>query len=574
MLGRDVMRCSVIFLLALTACPPSLRKPESAQLVLTGTVYAGGYSQRGEALPDATLTLRRAATGEELASNTTSSAGGYRLAVTVTQGTRVVLITEAANFAPFAKAFTVGPFTELTTSFSLEPLDTLECVDANCSAPAIDLQWTEPPQGAAGTVASFDLELENPVQVDVDAERPHVLSMAFVKLSGGTTGSLALRVPLSSWSRLSDATPGTGFLEVAAATFDPRLGQWARLPPVPLHSESGLPIPESALPLLQRAEYAGGAVAQLPFTTDRFVAVLGVRAAEGCVSGTLLAEGKPARGASISLPGTEPVSTDEAGTFCASAALSDALLKGAGQYAGLPYALGTFPRPTTAGQCGSGGCKQLGELPVLADALQLSALCRFSGRVIDLQGNPVPNAEVVGFDDSVAGNAVSAFCGKNGTRCSLAAPSGADGSFTLNVPLLSSVYFGARVSSSTASGDQQRRGGQRFVSCPNEPLTLKLQRGEDRIEVTATFVGSAITWLPPRAAARVTVFDAAGLPKWALAAPGGLTPPLTFGTVPPDAIELTAPTGVSVSADTLVVELEGTGRDGVVYLGVGTGIRP
>ncbi len=571
---RRVMRCFVIgCLLTLTACPPSLRKPESAQLVLTGTVYAGGFSRRGEALPDATLTLRRADTGAELASNTTSAAGGYRLAVTVTQGTRVVLITQATNFAPFAKAFTVGPYTELTTSFSLEPLDTLECADADCSAPAIDLQWAEPPQGAAGTVASFELELEDPVQVDVDAERPHVLAMAFVKLSGGTTGTLALRVPLSSWNRLSDAVPGTGFLEVVAATFDPRLGRWERLPPVPLHSESGLPIPESALPLLQRSEYAGGAVAQLPFTNERFVAVLGVRAPEGCVSGTLLVEGKPARGASVALPGTEPVSTDEAGAFCASAALGEALLKGAGQYAGLPYALGTIPRPTAAGRCG-GECRQVGELWVLADALQLPALCRFSGRVIDLQGNPVPNAEVVGFDDSVAGNSVAAFCGKNGTRCSLAAPSGVDGSFTLNVPLSSSVYFGARVSSSTVGADQQRRGGQRFVSCPNEPLTLKLQRGEDRIEVTATFVGSSITWLPPRAAARVTVLDAAGLPKWALTAPGGLTPPLTFGTVPSDAIELTAPTGTAATADTLLVELEGTGRDGVVYRGGGTGTRP
>lgn len=568
------MRClALALLLTLTACPPSLRKPESAQLVLTGTVSAGGFSRRGEALTDATLTLRRADTGEELARNTTSSAGGYRLAVTVTQGTRVVLITEAAQFAPYAKAFTVGPFTELTTSFSLEPLDTLECVDTNCSAPAVDLQWTEPPQGAAGTVASFELEWENPVQVDVDAERPHVLAMAFVQLSGGASGTLALRVPLSRWNGLSDATPGNGSLEVAAATFDPRQGRWTRLPPVPLHSESGLPIPQSALPQLQRAEYAGGAVAQFPFSTDRFVAVLGLRAPEGCVSGTLLAEGKPARGASVALPGTEPVSADEAGRFCASAALGDALLKGAGHYAGLPYALGAIARPTTAARCG-GDCKQLGDIAVLADALQLSALCRFSGKVIDLQGSPVPNAEVVGFDDSVAGNAVSAFCGKNGTRCSLAAPSGADGAFTLNVPLLTSLYFGARVSTSTASGDTQRRGGQRFVTCPNEPLTLKLQRGEDRIEVTATFVGSSITWLPPRAAARVTVLDAAGIPKWALAAPGGLTPPLTFGTVPADAIELTAPTGASASADTLVVELEGTGRDGVVYLGVGTGTRP
>ena len=568
------MRClAIAFLLLLTACPPGLRRPESPQLVLTGTVYAGGFSRRGEPLPEVKLSLRRADTGEELASNTTSSAGGYRIAVTVAQGTRVVLIARLDAFAPFAKAFTAGPYTELTTSFSLEPTTALDCVDTGCTAPGMDLEWSAPPQGAGGTVTSFELELEPPVQVDVDAERPVVLAAAFVHLTGAAEGTLALRVPLTRWSGLSDATPGTGFLEVAAATFDPSVGTWTRLAPVPLRSEAGLPIPESALPSLQRAEYAGGAVAQFPFVNERLLAVLGVRAPEGCVQGKLIAEGKPARGAAVLLPGAEPVAADEAGAFCAPAATGDALLLAGGQYAGLPYALGALGRPTTAGRCG-GECRQVGDVDVLADALQLPALCKFSGKVLDAQGAPISNAEVVAFDDSVAGNSVSAFCGKLGTRCSLAAPSGADGSFTLNVPLLSSVYFGARVSNSTASGDVQRHGGQRFSSCPTEPLTLKLLRGEDRLEVMASFLASSITWLPPRAAARVTVLDGAGLPKWEVVASGGMTPPLTFGVVPSDATQTVSPVGQPATGDSVVVELDGMGRDGVVYLGVGTGLRP
>lgn len=568
------MRClPIAFLLLLTACPPSIRRPESSQLVLTGTAYAGGYSRRGEPLPDVKLSLRRADTGEELTANTTSSAGGYRMAVTVTQGTRVVLVAQLDTFAPFARAFTVGPFTELTTSFSLEPVTALDCVDTSCTAPGQDVEWSAPPQGAAGTVTSFELDLEPPVQVDVETSRPPVLAAAFVHLSGAAEGTLAVRVPLTRWSGLGDATPGTGFLEVAAATFDPSTGTWTRLAPVPLHSEAGLPIPESALPLLQRAEYAGGAVAQFPFVNDRFLAVLGVREPEGCVQGTLVAEGKPARGATVMLPSAEPISADETGAFCAPAAINETLLQASGQYAGLPYSLGALPRPIAAGRCG-GECKQVGPVSVLPDALQLPALCKFSGKVLDAQGNAVTNAEVVAFDDSAAGNAVAAFCGKLGTRCSLAAPSGADGSFTLNVPLLSSVYFGARVSNSTASGDVQRHGGQRFSSCPNEPLTLKLLRGEDRVEVTATFVGSAITWLPPRAAARVTVLDGAGLPKWEVVAPGGMTPALTFGVTPADATQTLAPVGTPVSGDSVVVELDGMGRDGVLYLGVGSGVRP
>ena len=329
------MRCfAIASVLVLAACPPSLRKPESSQLVLTGTVYAGGFERRGEPLTDAQLTLRRADTGEELASNGSSTAGGYRFAVTVAAATRVVLIAQAPGFAPFARAFVVGPFTEVTSSFSLEPLTALECVDTNCGAPAVDLEWSDPPQGASGAVAGFETELDSPVQVDVDAERPLVLAMAYARLDGGTTGTLALRIPLARWSGLTDATAGTGFLEVAAASFDPLQAKWTRLAPVPILSESGLPLPESALPSLQRAEFAGGAVAQFSFASDRFIAVLGPRAPEGCLNGTIKAEGKAAQGATLALPGTEPVSADERGAFCAIVPTGEANVSAGGRFAG------------------------------------------------------------------------------------------------------------------------------------------------------------------------------------------------------------------------------------------------
>lgn len=572
-LGARPMRACAIALLFLCACPPALRRPESTQLVLTGTVYAGGFARRGEPLPDVNLTVLRAEGGEVLSTNASSSAGGYRVAVTVAPATRVVLIADAPGFAPFARAFVVGPSTEVTSSFSLEPLVALECVDTSCTAPAVDVEWVEPPQGAGGQVASFEVELESPVQVDVDAQRPVVLALGLVRQATGAEGTLALRVPLARWSGLLDATPGNGTLEVAAASFDPTRAAWTRLAPVPLRTESGLPIPESDLPALQRGDYPGGAVALFPFVAERFFAVLGAREPEGCVTGTLTADGQPAAGATVALPGTEPVAADAKGAFCAVAATGDALLRAGGQYAGLPYAYGALPRPTTPAKCG-GDCRQAGELKVLADALQVASLCKFSGRVVDEQGAPVANAEVVAFDDAVAGNAVVAFCGKTGTRCSLATPSGADGSFTLNSPLIASVYFGARASSSTTQGDVQRRGGQRFSSCPNEPLTLRLTRGSERLEVTASFLGNTLTWLPPRPAARISVLDSAGLPKWELVAPAGLTPPLTFGVVPPGATELTAVTGAPSSGDSVEVELDGVGREGLVYLGGGSATRP
>lgn len=564
------MRAFVLLCLVLTACPPALRRPESSQLVVTGTLVAGGFATRGELVTNARVTLRRADTGEELASNTSSTAGGYRLTTTVPAKTRVVLIAEADGFAPIARAFTVGPFTELTISAAMPPLVPLECVDTQCDAPLVDLQWAEPPSGASGAAASF--EQESPIVVDIDATQPRILAMGYAALDGGSGGTLRLRVPLENQSALVDAMLGNGTLEVTAARFDVTKAAWTKLT-ASLEAENGLPIPESALPALQRLEYAGGAVAVFPMSNASFLAVLGAGPALGCVTGTVEADGKPAEGATFSTRDQELVATASDGTFCAAARIGTDKTPSSGQYAGLPYALGGVATPTTAGVCG-GTCTPVGTLQVLPDALQLAAMCKFTGKVIDAQGNTIANAEVVAFDESVTGNAVVAFCGKTGTRCSLATPSGADGTFKLNVPLLNSVFVGARVSASSAGGEAQRSTGQHFESCPNEPLTLKLNHGVDRLEVSATFTGSQVNWLPPRAASRVTVLDGAGLPKWEVAAPGGLMPPLTFGTVPAEAEQTTAPTGVASSGDSVVVEFEGLGRDGVVYVGTGTGVRP
>lgn len=566
---RWLFRSSVLLLFA---CPPSLRRPESAQVILTGSVTAGGFERRGEPLTDAALTVRRADTGEALAANGSSSTGGYRLAFTAPPGTRVVLLAEAPGFAPFAKAFVVGPRTELTSSFLLEPLAPLECVDTGCVAAQTDVAWSEPPSGASGAVASFDLDWSAPVQVDVGAERSVPLAMGFARLSGAG-GALRLRVPRAGWSALTDARPGTGVVEVAGAQFDPARAEWAQVAPLVLRSEAGVPVPEAALALLQRGESQGGASVDFPAASGLFIAVLGARPPEGCLTGTVTAEGSPAEGVALTLPGVEPSATGPDGAFCTPAPLGAGSLQGLAQFAGLPYSLGALSPPSTAASCG-GACRSVGTQALRSEALQLAAMCRVTGRVVDAAGAPVPSAEVVGFDESVTHNAMVAFCGKTGARCSLAAPSGADGSFTLNAPVLGSLFVGARVSGG-AGVDAQRRGGARLVGCPSGPITVALERGEERLEVAATFSGDTLAWQPARAAARVTVLDGAtGLPKWEVVSATGLTSPLTYGAAPAGATEAVVPVIGAASGDTLVVELAGVGADGLVYFGGGSASRP
>jgi hypothetical protein len=566
-------RFSWTCLLLLAACPPSLRRPESPQVVLTGTVYAGGFERRGEPLTTAKLKVLRAETGEELAGNPASSAGGYRFSFTVTPGTRVVLVAEAEGFAPFSKAFVVGPYTELTSAFTLEPLSPLECLDTGCLAPHADVAWLEPPPGAAGAVTHVEPDWGSPVQVDVDETRPVLLALGYAQLSE-VQGTLSLRVPPRQWPGLVDARPGTGVVEVPVALFDPARGRWSTRAPVVLRSEGGLPIPEEHLAQLRSGLSESGARVELPATSGQFFAVLGPRAEEGCLRGSFLVEGTPAQGVSVTFADLEPVSSGASGEFCVSAPSIGSARATPLQYAGLPYRLPSISRPTSVATCG-GACTSVGALELRAAVLETAATCKLKGRVVDVQGVPVAGAEVVGFDESVTGNTLTSFCGATGTRCALVAPSGADGSFSLGVPQRGPLLLTARFTGPLGGAEVQLRGGGRFEACADAPVELKLDRGERRLDVGATFQGEVLAWMPPLPASRVTVLDGTtGLPKWEVTSALGLSPPLTYGQAVSSPAQVTGPTGGAASGDQLVIDLAGVGADGLVYLGSGSAMRP
>jgi len=571
----------VLFVLVLSACPGGMRRPSSAQLAMTGTIYAGGLERRGDPLPDVTVTLLDARTGETLATNTTSETGGYRLGKSVTAGQRLVFVAAAPGFAPAVRALTVGPSTELTLSLSLEPLALLDCGESSCSAELEDAWWTSPPPQASGRLHAFDLEHERPVTVAVADGAARALALAWVELDGGEgddggvpeeLGALALRVPPTEWSRLDDAIPDSGVLEAALAWLDPHTGAWTRLDAGVLVSESGLPLPESALPSIRRVEHSGGVVAQLPFVTRGFVGVLGPPDDFGCVEGTLDADGQPAEGALlVTLDRDGEVRPN--GGFCVEAAQGQSLLAAHAMYAGLLYRLPPLPRPSAPGRCG-GTCASAGTVSVAPDALVGAKLCELSGTVTDAQGTPLPMAQVVVFDESMSGSVFNTFCGKLGTRCNIATASAGDGTFQLKAPLFTRLLLSAGATVDSPAGAAGREGALLLTECPTAPVTLKLTRGVERLEVTATFSGASISWSPPRAAARLSVVDATGAAKWELISPVGFTPPVTLGQTPAGAALVTPLAGAAATGDEATVELVGTGRDGLQYTGSASATRP
>lgn len=570
----------VAALLAFSACPPGIRRPESAQLSMSGTIYVGGLDRRGDPLPEATVTLVDPATGATLATNVTSDTGGYRLSTSVVPEQRVVFVVSAPGYAPAARAFTVVPFTELTVSLSLDPLSPLECIEAACASPGEDAWWVAPPPNASGRLHAIDLEHQRVLRVDVDDTAPSVLALAFVDLDGGagedggapdSYGELALRVPLSRWSALTDAVPDSGVLEAALAWFDPAAGRWQALDAGALTSEAGLPLPESALGSVQRIEHSAGVVARVPFAGAGYLAVLGAPSALGCIEGTLDAEGARAQGAMVVVAQREGRVTANGG-FCVDVEPGASQVQARAMYAGLLYTLADLPRPSAPGRCGE-GCTQAGTVTIAADALVSAKVCELSGTVEDSQGTPVPMAQVVTFDDSLVGTTFNTFCGKLGTRCNIATSSGDDGAFTLKAPLGTRLLLSAGATLDSSAGPSQRSGSLVLTACPTAPVALKLNHGLEALDVTATFTGDSITWSPPRAASRLVVTDAMGAPKWEIQSALGFTPPVTLGQAPAGAQVLTPLSGAAATDDLATVELSGTGRDGVQYSGAASAPR-
>lgn len=574
------MRALLVVIIATTAaCSSDIRRPASAQLSLTGTIYASGLERRGDVIGGATVTLLDVATGQPLATNATSEAGGYRLTTAVTASQRVVLVVQATGFAPAVRAFTVSPYTEVAASLSLQPLRALDCSEQTCAAPGEDVWWEAPPPTASGQAqaSAFDA-----VSLEVGDDAPGVLALAWVTLDAGvdedggvpeSPGEVALRVPLAQWPRLLDATPDSGVLEAPLARLDVRTGRWERLAPGPVTSEAGLPLPESALEAVRRVEHAAGVVVHAPFVAEGYLAVLGQRAAPGCIEGTLEADGEPAEGAVVSVAGRSGANAP-GGAFCVEAATGEAPVQASVDYAGLSYRLPPMARPVGAGRCASGTCVAAGVVAFTADALVSPAVCQVKGTVVDGQGAPVPQAEVVGFDDSVVGATVGTLCGRLRTRCTLAAASGDDGAFALALPFASRLQLAAGASPESEAGQARLWGATEVAECPSAPVTLRLARGLRPLTVEASFTGDVISWEPPRAASMLLVTDAEGLTKWEIQSPVGFTPPVTIGQLPAGAEEVTALTGAPVSEDVALVELLGTGRDGVQYEGVGSATRP
>lgn len=555
-------RAVVTAALLLAACPSPLRRPESTDVVISGSATWGGFNRRADPLAGAIVTLWASAAPVQ----TTSAAdGAFKLSTPLERPVAATLSAWADGFAPRLSSLRVGPSTELQLSFALEPLEPLDCVDTACADGMGALRWSDAPSGAT---ASGLVLTERLVPSLPGADT--VLAAAAVELDPGVAlaGALRLRVPKSAWKSVVDASPGTGVIEVNTGTLGPSERAWQAGPRAALRTETGHLISEASLDAIRSGSFAPGVTATVAPVARGVIAVLGAPSETGCVEGRVVIDGAPAAGLTVLPSRGQPAASDSTGALCFEAPLATEPQPARVQYAGVVYAATTVAAPTQVGACGASTCRPLGTVSVLSSTTSTVAPCQVAVRVVDEADRPLGGAIVIGMDDGLTQASFTSICGKMGTRCTLTGATDGDGRTALVVPVQTGVTLSAKAQLSSGA----RAGRAVLSACPREPVTLRADQGHDDVQVAAQFTNASITWAPPTPAFRLAVERDGGV-VWSLASSTGLVPPVTWASAPTGTEVLVGPLGAPTAGDLVQLTFDSVKASGVVVRGATSALR-
>lgn len=545
---------------ALAACPSPLRRPESPDVVLSGSATWGGFNRRADPLGGVAVSLWLGAAPVKA---TSTADGAFKLSTPASAITPATFTAWASGFAPRITSLRVGERTELQTSFALEPLELLECVDGACTDGLSRLRWSDAPSGvqAAGIVLD---DRDAPSLPGADT----LLVAAAVELDGGTGGTLRIRVPRTSWKNVVDTKPGTGAIEAPVAVLTPSERAWKSVTDATLHTEAGLPIAESQLESIRSGAFAAGVTASVQPIDRGVIGVFGGPALRGCVEGSVIIDGAAAPGLTVFPLDGQPAASSASGDVCFEVPITAEPQPARVQYAGLVYAATTVPAATTAGTCGSNQCRALGALSVRSDTVATVAPCSLSVRVVDEAGQPLAGAIVIGMDDGLTQAAFGSICGRMGTRCTLTGATDLNGVAALVVPVQGGLELSVKAQTMTGA----RLGTLALSTCPREAVTLRTSQGRESVSPTATFGASAINWEPAQPAFRLVVERDGGV-AWSLSSARGFAPPVTFGTTPANADVVQPAIGAAQLGDVVQLTFDSVPASGVVVSGTASAVR-
>lgn len=187
----------------------------------------------------------------------------------------------------------------------------------------------------------------------------------------------------------------------------------------------------------------------------------------------------------------------------------------------------------------------------------------------------------MGWDEGLPPEMLTSICFQNNQyRCSPSASVDPSGAFTLTVPEMGGLTLWSMASRQLDGGasTETSYATRTLSSCPASPVQLTLDQGYVMVAPILTLTGPRLSWTPAGYGASVLeVFTTSGL-KWIVTAEGGgLSSPITYGTLPAGATQDYPSSGAPAalaSGDQVILFLNGTTAGGLPYYGTATLVVP
>lgn len=454
--------------------------------------------------------------GSEVMTGVANAQGRYEVKVNVVRGRPVLLEIRRAGFADLLQAYSsVTPGAELVRNATLQPLEDLEVFagSAESADGAIRLE------GLPAQIESVQARVFNPATESTqfpgqfaDSDGNLLVSSVFSAVEAadanggavtnlGENAILTMKVPVESWSSISDLQAGTGQIDVPLYYYDEAVGQWKRNAANGwLEDALRSRIPEEQLEAIRTGSFAGDIFAVGPISHLSWWNIDWPISSHTCIRGLIVdTNGLPVSGAAVLAFGTTytgrsgPETTGPDGSFCLEVMRSETVgedvdgngTTGETQQVQLTvrsvadqHAFGPFAVPTTSATCGSGVGLDVSALR-LDDATRLSvSLCTITGRVVysgqSVNGTPnlapgagVRQATVVAYDPEAL-DTVASTC----TNCQVATTD-ALGYFSLQMPVAAGATISAIANASGTNGYGAFFGELTTVGCPGDPVTIE-----------------------------------------------------------------------------------------------------
>lgn len=521
----------------------------------------------------------------EQASATTDDEGNFSITAPVEVGTRATVSFEEDGYA-----------TQLVT-VDVGSLDDVTGVDATLSK-LRDLQDTgDRWQDSGNTVSVSNIDIDsgsarafNPVTESdrfpgefADSQGNMLLSGVFAAfdlrdsqgravraVSETNPATVRMKIPRDTWGILKDMDTSTpDVIDVPMYYFDEATGEWVADGYGTLEDGEGTAIDAATLATITSSTptFTGNLYAMSQATHFSYWNVDYPVEDHACVSGTITdAEGAPVSGARVSVAGlsytgtSSTIITDANGRFCVDVMRNEDAgedLDGDGttgetQELSLTvasgsslYRLASFELDDGQGTCPTGCTTQDFQLTA-ANQIQVTC-CDLAGTVYDPDSNPISNATLYAFDESLDLGGVSSVCTSPYAFFSY---SDSSGHYELSAAMAANLKLYALYTDNSGDITYTYWSQRNFSTCPTTDVDITTELLYCSAQVLISASGQQISWTPNVAVNTLYVTDFLGTSfKWLLISEDGFTSPVTFGSVPSGATEQTEATGTLAATD-------------------------